>query len=600
MSRKSLSSLFLLAAALLFSAAASSAQSSSSSSSSSGNESVRQPDQPSRPRSRNAEAAGAAVTLETSESLFDVATGLNACGYDADLQHSEPVRAEVRADVDLAVQYSPAARVSRDTLCQYVREHELTDKGRELAQYVSLALFLGPAPGLQTEADETDMPPDALAVVNVLPLLRTFAEDAGLHGIWLKHRAEYDAIIDHVHAIVTKTILDTNIYLRVPVNGYDGRHFLILVEPMLAPSEPNARIYGPDYDIVTSPDSTGQLRMDQVRHLYLHYEIEPLVYSRAAAMERLSPLLKPVQLAPIEFIYKSDIVALINECLIKAVETRTMDTGLVHPKRPASHARADLARYDEQMTTYDREAEAIRRRQVDLDMRQGWTLTDYFYGQITAMEKSPVGLKENIGEMIYGMDIGHEQHRDEHIAFLPEGSGEFVRRATPVSGLQLAQKKMLEGQLSDARLLARKALSEPGSNHTEAAYLIARIDLAQEDPEDAMTGFAEVISQSGSAAASPQTVSWAHIYRGRLFDTEKTPERSHALAEYKAALAVAGIHPDARTAAEQGLKAPFQVPTAHQTVHTERDDNAPFDPTGKAEKESYDPNAPLPSPAKPH
>lgn len=566
----------------------------SSSSSSSGNESVRQPELP-HARQQGTEAAGAAVTLETSESLFDIAAGLNACGYDDDLAHSQPVRTEVRADMMLVVQATPTARASQDKLCQYLREHELNDKGHQLAQFVSLALYLGPPPGLQTTADETEMPPDALAVVNVLPLLRTFVEDVGLHAIWLKHRAEYDAVMEQVHGSVTQSILDTNIYLRVPVSSYDGRHFLVLVEPMLAPSEPNARIYGQDYAIVTSPNRDGRLRMDQVRHLYLHYEIEPLVYSRAAAMERLSPLLKPVQHAPIDFIYKSDIVALINECMIKAVETRTMDTGLVRPKKPASRVRLDLARYDEEVAAFDRESEAVRRRQIDLEMRQGWSLTDYFYGQITAMEKSPVGLKENIGEMIYGMDISHEQHRDEHIAFLPEGSGEFVRRVAAVSGLQAAQKKMMEGDFASARLLARKALADPGTNHAEATYILARIDLAQGDPDNAMEEFGSVVQGTGS----PQTLSWAHVYRGRLFDTKRTPERASAMAEYKAALAVPGARPDAKTAAEQGLKTPFQVPVAHQTVHHEEADE-PFDPTGKAEKENYDPKAPGSSTPKPH
>ena len=45
------------------------------------------------------ERGGAAVTLETSEPLFQVAAALNACGYDADLDKSAPVRAEVRARI---------------------------------------------------------------------------------------------------------------------------------------------------------------------------------------------------------------------------------------------------------------------------------------------------------------------------------------------------------------------------------------------------------------------------------------------------------------------------------------------------------------------
>ena len=78
----------------------------------------------------------------------------------------------------------------------------------------------------------------------------------------------------------------------------------------------------PDYVVVTSPAANGDVRMDQIRHLYLHYTIEPLVYARANSMSRLTPLLKPVEEAPLEYVYKTDIVALLTECLIKAIEAR--------------------------------------------------------------------------------------------------------------------------------------------------------------------------------------------------------------------------------------------------------------------------------------
>jgi hypothetical protein len=102
---------------------------------------------------------------------------------------------------------------------------------------------------------------------------------------------------------------------------------------MIAPSTTNARIYGMDYIVVASPSGNplGQVHMDQIRHTYLHYEIEPLVYARASAMDRLLPLLKAVQNAPLEFTYKSDISAFITENLIKAVEAHTMDTGAPRP-----------------------------------------------------------------------------------------------------------------------------------------------------------------------------------------------------------------------------------------------------------------------------
>ena len=56
-----------------------------------------------------------------------------------------------------------------------------------------------PPPELTPNVDETELPPQAAAVVNVLPLLRPFAEATSLHLIWLRHRAEYEALLARVH-----------------------------------------------------------------------------------------------------------------------------------------------------------------------------------------------------------------------------------------------------------------------------------------------------------------------------------------------------------------------------------------------------------------
>ncbi|WP_181955719.1 hypothetical protein [Granulicella sp. WH15] len=525
------------------------------------------------------EASGAAVTLETSEPLFDVAATLNACGYDSDLIGSNPVRQAVREEIKATIAASPEAQASRKALCLYIQDHQLNDHSRDLAQYVSLALYLNAPPALETTADELDMSPDALQVVNILPLLRTFVKDVGLIGIWQRHRPEYNAIVDQVHDPVTRMILGTNIYLRVPPSGYDGRRFMVLIEPMLSPNAPNARIYASDYAIVSSPNSAGTLRMDEIRHLYLHYVIEPLVYARTASMERLVPLLKPVQQAPLDFTYKSDVVALVTECLIKAIEARTMDVGEAKPVRPAGpKGRVDAA-FDESVSAYERRAEQTRQRQIDLDMRQGWILVEYFYNKLVAMEHDSVGLKEDIGDMVYGMDVGREAHHASQIAFLPETSHEVVRRAPRVpTGLMLAEKKMLDGDVDGAKDIAMKALDDPRQDHAEAKYVLARVQLMQGEPEDSLKTFGEVLASS----KNPHTVAWAHIYIGRLYDTQ--PDRPKAVREYRAAIAaVEGqpVAPDAKEAAEHGLKSPFVLP---KTEHVEEE---PIDPSGKAEKEEY-------------
>lgn len=521
------------------------------------------------------------ITLESNESLFDVAVALNACGYDADLTNSSPVRAEVRAEVVAVAASSPTARKAQEEVCKYVGEHELSDKGREIAQYVSLGLYLTPPPALKPIADESEIPPDALGVINILPALRTFAEAVNLHVIWLKHHAEYEAITGRLHKPVTDLVFGTNSYLKIPISSYENRRLLILVEPMLAPNEPNARIYASDYIVVTSPNAAGEVRMDQIRHIYLHYTIEPLVYARASSMVRLQPLLKPVEQAPLDYIYKTDVVALVTECLIKAVEARRMDTGFTAPAKPVGpkDRQAD-ALYADHLAAYERDSEQVRRKQVDLDLRQGWVLTEYFYGQLIELEHEPEGLNEYMGQMVYGMDVIREQHHDQQIAFLPVGSSEYVRRAPKApTGLMLAEKDMYEGKLDDADQIADKALADPHQDHAQALYLKARVMLMQGDPQTSQTELQEVVK----TAKDPHTQAWAHVYLGRLFDTKEPTERAAAVTEYKTALATPGIPPDAQAAARKGLNAPFTVP---KVKHEEEE---PLDPSGKAEKQNYKP-----------
>jgi tetratricopeptide (TPR) repeat protein len=568
----------------------SNSQSSSSSSSSAPDASVTNVKPAPRPRIAQVEAGGSAITLETSEPLFDLAVALNVCGYDADLAASSPVRQKVRDEINAELTTSAEARDSRDALCVYVRDHTLNDSGLNLAQYISLSLFLSPPPELTPTVDETELPPDSLQVVNILPLLRTFDTEVHLHAIWVEHRPEYEDLVNRIHDPITRSILNTNIYLHLPVSSYDGRRFLVLLEPMLAPSTTNARIYATDYIVVASPaaEPPASIHMNDIRHIYLHYEVEPLVYARAQAMDRLLPLLKPVQTAPLEFTYKSDIVALITECLIKAIEAHTMDVGLLKPKpTPGARERADLERYDAEMTVYNRQAEVVRRQAVDLDMRQGWTMVEYFYEKLTQMERDNISLKEDIGEMVYGMDVDRERHHEQQIVFLPEGSRDVLRRAPQqLTGLELAELKIFKGDLTGASALANSALADPHGDHARAHYVLARVNLMQRQPGAAIGDFQATLDSS----KDPRMLAWSHIYLGRLYDVNA--ERQKALTEYQAALTVRDAQPDTKAAAEKGLKEPFVAPPAEHQSPAQADDDAPLDPSGKAEKDAYRPPPP--------
>ncbi len=578
------------------------AQSSQSGSSSSSDTPATQPTAP-IPRMVQPEAAGSAITLETSEPLFYLAASLNACGYDAGLADSSPIRQKVRDEINDELTSSAPARDARDGLCKFIREHALNDPGRNLAQYVSLALYLAPPPALTPSVDITELPPDAAQVVEVLPLVRTFAEAARLNTLWAEHRAEYEAFVDHIHEPMTKMVLNTNIFLHLPVSSYDGRRFMVLLEPMLSPAETNARYNGVDSVVVVSPKADSEVPMDLIRHTYLHFTIEPLVYGRSQAMERLLPLLRPVQNAPLEFTYKSDIVALLTECLIKAVEAQLMDVGFPRPaKQGVMRDRSDQDRYDAEVSAYDHKAEAVRRRTVDLDMRQGWVLVEYFYNQLGAMDRAGSSLKDNIGPMVYGMDVERERHHDSQIAFLPAGAGgdpalhDPVRRMPrPLAGLDLAEMKLMKGDLDGANGMAEAALKTDPAN-AQAHYILGRIDLMSGDPEEAL----DHLTQTVKLSHDPRTIAWAHIYLGRLYDIARDPDnpdairpqRAKAVAEYQIALASRDALPDTKVAAEKGIKEPFTLPKRAVPASGEQDDMKDLDPTGKAEKDAYRPTPP--------
>ena len=76
------------------------------------------------------------------------------------------------------------------------------------------------------------------------------------------------------------------------------------------------------------------------------------------AMNRLLPLLKPVSDAPIDFVYKSDITAYITECLIRAVEARTLTFEFAKPVRPTTITqRTEMIKFDADTAAYEKKAE---------------------------------------------------------------------------------------------------------------------------------------------------------------------------------------------------------------------------------------------------
>jgi tetratricopeptide (TPR) repeat protein len=504
--------------------------------------------------------AGPTISLVSSEPVFLMAAALNACGYDEGLDESAPIRKHVRDEINQALAKSEEARASRDKVCLYIAQHRMTGTEHDIAQYISLALYLTPPPEMETSDDLAAMPPDSTQVVEIVPLLRDFVSAVDLHGIWLAVHSTYDKEIERLHDPLTKMIVATDLYLKMPADTNYGRRFVVVIEPMLSPNVVNARIYGTDFVVVVSPVN-GQIRMNDVRHTYLHYVIEPLLNARANAIDRMQPVLKEVHDAPLEFRYRSDTVPLTIECLIKAIEARTMDTGVPEYKIPANADRSDLPRYEHERQIYQQKVDAVRLATVHHDMTQGWVLTQYFYEQLTQFEKDPASLKDTIGEMVYSMDVDQQVHRARNIEFDKESDGEVLGRTKPrkLTGLDLAESKLAAGDANTAKTLANQALADHSDNldaiaaGARANFILARVAIMAGQPDEAIDRFQKTIATS----KDQRLLAWSHIYLGRMLDLDC--KRDEAVSEYQAALTVRDGQQDTRLAAERGVKTAYAV-----------------------------------------
>jgi tetratricopeptide (TPR) repeat protein len=536
------------------------AQNSSSSSETSSSSSPAQAPQPAPKSPALLDTAGPDVSLQNSEALFDIAVALNSCGYDQGLDVSDPLRQQIRDQVNQALQGSPDAQDAHEKICTFIAQHRLSDSGSDLAQYISLALFITPPPDLTPSAEGADLPPDASGVENMLPLLRRFSQLADLHVVWVHARPQYDRQLNQLHDSLTKMIADTGIYLKTPAGMTSGRRFLVVVEPLLDPGQTNARIYGADYVVVVSPVN-GVIHMHEVRHAYLHYQIEPLLYARATTLDRLLPFLKTVKDAPLDISYRSDIVALVAESMIRAIEARTMDTGVAIYKIPADIRRSDLEAATHQHNASVEAAEAVRRRAVQQAMADGYVLTEYFYYAFAAFERQPQSFKESIGEMVYGMDVPQQLNRVKSITFNQQSSSELVHHSPrELRGLDLAEVKLMKGDTEGAGKLAQQSVDDKSGDQARANFILARVAIMNRDVPAAQRDFEETIRLSND----PRMLAWSHIYLGRIHDIQD--ERDQAVSEYRAALTVRDGQADTRLAAEKGLKQPYTVP---QQVHSE-------------------------------
>ncbi len=276
-----------------------------------------------------------------------------------------------------------------------------------------------------------------------------------------------------------------------------------------------------------------ELQVDQIRHAYLHYLLDPLALRHFEQLNRLKGLADfAAPASALETAYKDDFVLLATECLIKAVESR-----LAH-------------------------GAANRQALVDQALREGFVMTPALADGLAVYEKQEESLRLYYPDLIGQIDLAREDKRLEKVQFSREAAIKKAQPAPPppAPALTNTEKTLGEGEelygkrdLERARQSYLQVLQAPGETplHARAYYGLARIAALQKDPELAEKLFQKTLELS----PDKDTESWAHLYLGRLADA--AGDRGQAEKNYRAVLAIEGAPASVKNAATKELAQPF-------------------------------------------
>jgi tetratricopeptide (TPR) repeat protein len=232
--------------------------------------------------------------------------------------------------------------------------------------------------------------------------------------------------------------------------------------------------------------------------------------------------------------FKTDVSLLTTECLIRAIEARTIGTS----KTP----------------------ETQRQQLVQQSAEQGFILTPYFYQALLKFEKNPAGLRIVYGDLISGIDVRKEQRNVAQIKFASKADPELLHLSRPADTKLLisAEQRLSTGDPEGAKKLAQQALDEKKEDPGRALFILAQVATMNRDIQGARNYFQQALG----VAHEPKVVAWSHIYLGRIFDLQE--DREAALDQYRAALSAGGSLPEAKAAAEHGIEQPYEPPSHPQ------------------------------------
>jgi hypothetical protein len=483
------------------------------------------------------------VTVEANEQIFATMCALEAAGFSADESTLGDLPRRLALREELLKLKGPATNALRE----FYRNHALGDSSENLSRYIAFAAIAGPPPKFTFQVDRDLLSPAVLSLDGFQEVLADFYREANLDARWRGVNAEQEPAVERYQLAVAQIVTVSNGYLREVVRPSATLTFSVYVEPLVG-NRTIASNTGDRYAIVAG--STSEVPVDEIRHAYLHFLLDPIALRNREAIEKKRDLLNIAARAPnLPVEYRDDFVAFADECFIKAVELRL------------------------RRLTADQLEAAI----VDDDL-SGYILVRPLVAQLRVFEKSDPSMSYYFGDLIGGVDVGAEQKRLRGIAFAtapaPAGdqdaaaAGQSTEQKSEVDRLlDQGDREIATQNAAAARATFEKVLKED-PNQPRAIYGLAIASVLAGDAPQAKDLFGRLVSPApdeggaGGAEANknpvdPTLVAWSHIYLGRIADLEG--DRSAALGEYKAALAMDGAPDSARAAAQKGIDAAYSA-----------------------------------------
>src|SRR5215213_7100982 len=497
------------------------------------------------------------VEFQADPRLITVMAALETAGFDPVPAGRPPSVFRVKLRKDLA-NVDPDLRNRLKTFYERNKLPAPATSADQAARYVSLALALGPTPGLEAPARSDDLPAGLLEVLDFAPLVQEFYRRSGIDEQMVNYVRAYQAEGDRLRDPTTEMVQSLLTYLhtrplttsseRVEVKNPSNkskqktytyrekeRRFLILPDLLAPRGAINFRIIGDDYYAVV-PEGTDPIS-SELRRAYLQYVIDALVlrFNKDIALrrEQVKQLLTEREKAGAHV--SPDVFLSVSRSLVTAADARYEEMRRLEFISRNARARQAAAKTDTDRASLAKAAqeemkaiqdETVARLAEEYD--KGAVLSFYFADQLKGIESAGFDLANVFPDMIASFDPAREAKRPSEYAETVQRA--MAARAARTAARRSASEMSVETGGKEAALVRDLAAIEDTLRNKDYNDAENRLrEMLKEYPREPRIFFA--LGQTASLAASDAT------------DENVQAERlNRALGHYR--LAVAASSPD--------------------------------------------------------